>query len=311
MQPDARRASSRCCARMGADVTLTPTGEACGEPVGELRVRASELRATTIAGDEIPNVIDEIPALAIAAAFADGVTEVRDAAELVVKESNRIGTLRDGADEARRRRRDPRRRPLDPGRAGRGGRVRQPRRPPHRDGDGRRRQRARRGLDGHGLARGGVVVSRVRARSRPPDRGRRAMTTVIAIDGPSGSGKSTVARGVAARLGLPVLDTGAMYRAVTLAVLEAGDPARRRPDVRGDRAQRRDHGRRRPDDARRPRRERRDPGPDRDRCGVDRVRASRGARDPRRAASASGSVATAAGWSRAATSARSCSPTRR
>jgi cytidylate kinase len=45
---------------------------------------------------------------------------------------------------------------------------------------------------------------------------------VIAIDGPAGSGKSTVARGVAARLGLPVLDTGAMYRAVTLAALERG-----------------------------------------------------------------------------------------
>jgi CMP/dCMP kinase len=47
---------------------------------------------------------------------------------------------------------------------------------------------------------------------------------VIAIDGPSGSGKSTVARGVANGLGLPVLDTGAMYRAVTLAVLGAGVP---------------------------------------------------------------------------------------
>jgi cytidylate kinase len=48
---------------------------------------------------------------------------------------------------------------------------------------------------------------------------------VVAIDGPSGSGKSTVARGVAARLGLEVLDTGAMYRALTLVVLEQGiDP---------------------------------------------------------------------------------------
>ena len=45
---------------------------------------------------------------------------------------------------------------------------------------------------------------------------------VVAIDGPSGSGKSTVARQVADRLGLKVLDTGAMYRAVTLAVLERG-----------------------------------------------------------------------------------------
>lgn len=48
------------------------------------------------------------------------------------------------------------------------------------------------------------------------------MTVVVAIDGPSGSGKSTVARAVAAVLGLPVLDTGAMYRAITLAVLDAG-----------------------------------------------------------------------------------------
>ncbi|HEV7525495.1 MAG TPA: (d)CMP kinase, partial [Acidimicrobiia bacterium] len=50
------------------------------------------------------------------------------------------------------------------------------------------------------------------------------MTLVVAIDGPSGSGKSTVARGVADALGLPVLDTGAMYRAVTLAALEAKIP---------------------------------------------------------------------------------------
>ncbi len=49
---------------------------------------------------------------------------------------------------------------------------------------------------------------------------------VVAIDGPAGSGKSTIARAVAERLGLPVLDTGAMYRAVTLAVLESGiDPS--------------------------------------------------------------------------------------
>lgn len=51
------------------------------------------------------------------------------------------------------------------------------------------------------------------------------MIRVVAIDGPAGSGKSTVARAAAARLGLEVLDTGAMYRAVTLAVLDAGaDP---------------------------------------------------------------------------------------
>jgi 3-phosphoshikimate 1-carboxyvinyltransferase len=79
--------------RMGAEIELTMLGETCGEPFGELRVRGSSLVATTIAGAEIPNVIDEIPALAMAAAFADGVTEIRDAQELLVKESNRIGAL--------------------------------------------------------------------------------------------------------------------------------------------------------------------------------------------------------------------------
>ena len=79
--------------RMGADIEIEPAGERCGEPVGNLRVRAAALHATTIEGDEIANLQDEIPALAVAAAFADGVTEVRDAAELTVKESNRIGAL--------------------------------------------------------------------------------------------------------------------------------------------------------------------------------------------------------------------------
>jgi 3-phosphoshikimate 1-carboxyvinyltransferase len=79
--------------RMGAAIELRPHGEVCGEPVGELHVRAEPLAATTIAGDEVANVVDEIPALAVAAAFADGVTEIRDAAELAVKETNRIGTL--------------------------------------------------------------------------------------------------------------------------------------------------------------------------------------------------------------------------
>jgi 3-phosphoshikimate 1-carboxyvinyltransferase len=79
--------------RMGADITVDPVDERCGEPVGNVRVRASRLHATVIAGDEIPNVQDEVPALAVAAAFADGVTEVRDAGELSLKESNRIVTV--------------------------------------------------------------------------------------------------------------------------------------------------------------------------------------------------------------------------
>jgi 3-phosphoshikimate 1-carboxyvinyltransferase len=79
--------------RMGGDIDVDTSDERCGEPVGNIRVRASALTATTIAGDEVPNVQDEVPALAVAAAFADGVTEVRDAAELSLKESNRIASL--------------------------------------------------------------------------------------------------------------------------------------------------------------------------------------------------------------------------
>ena len=54
------------------------------------------------------------------------------------------------------------------------------------------------------------------------DRDRRTFTGVVAVDGPSGTGKSTVSRAVATALGARYLDTGAMYRAVTLAVLRAG-----------------------------------------------------------------------------------------
>ncbi len=79
--------------RMGAAIEMVTTGERLGEPVGELRVRAAPLHATTVEGATIPWVIDEIPVLAVAAAFADGVTEFRDAGELRVKESDRIATV--------------------------------------------------------------------------------------------------------------------------------------------------------------------------------------------------------------------------
>jgi 3-phosphoshikimate 1-carboxyvinyltransferase len=79
--------------RMGADVAVEQHEVRVGEPVGDITVRAAPLHGTTIAGDEMPSVQDEIPALAVAAAFADGVTDIRDAAELRVKESDRIGTV--------------------------------------------------------------------------------------------------------------------------------------------------------------------------------------------------------------------------
>lgn len=78
---------------MGANITRLNEHLASGEPVCDLLVRHSELHATTIEGDIIPALIDEIPVIAVMAAFADGTTVIKDAAELKVKESNRIDTV--------------------------------------------------------------------------------------------------------------------------------------------------------------------------------------------------------------------------
>jgi 3-phosphoshikimate 1-carboxyvinyltransferase len=75
---------------MGADITQENFREVAGEPVADLHVRYSRLKACTIAGNVIPRLIDEIPILAVAAATAVGTTVIRDAAELRVKESDRL-----------------------------------------------------------------------------------------------------------------------------------------------------------------------------------------------------------------------------
>ncbi|MGV0027636.1 3-phosphoshikimate 1-carboxyvinyltransferase [Phormidesmis priestleyi] len=80
-------------AQMGADITLKNQREVAGEPVADLRVRHSQLKGCTIAGDLIPRLIDEIPILAVAATFATGTTIIRDAEELRVKESDRISVM--------------------------------------------------------------------------------------------------------------------------------------------------------------------------------------------------------------------------
>ncbi len=78
---------------MGADISLENQREVAGEPVADLRVRHSQLKACQIAGDVIPRLIDEIPILAVAAVFASGTTVIRDAEELRVKESDRIAVM--------------------------------------------------------------------------------------------------------------------------------------------------------------------------------------------------------------------------
>ncbi len=74
---------------MGAEVRVSERVDG-REPMATLRVGTSRLRATRVGGSLIPRLIDELPVLAVAAACADGPTELRDAAELRVKESDRI-----------------------------------------------------------------------------------------------------------------------------------------------------------------------------------------------------------------------------
>ena len=79
--------------RMGADIRISNRTD-CGEPYGDITVCApQQLTATEVLKAEIPNLIDEIPVLAVAAAFAKGTTRIRNAAELRVKESDRIATV--------------------------------------------------------------------------------------------------------------------------------------------------------------------------------------------------------------------------
>lgn len=80
--------------RAGAEVTVTPRqGEDLIEESGDVTVRGAALSGVVIEGDEIPNLIDELPVLAVLGALAGGRTEIRDAAELRVKESDRIACM--------------------------------------------------------------------------------------------------------------------------------------------------------------------------------------------------------------------------
>jgi 3-phosphoshikimate 1-carboxyvinyltransferase len=81
---------------MGADIAIERPREAGGEPVGDLVVRHAPLHGVELPEALVPDMIDEFPALFIAAAVASGKTIVRGAAELRVKESDRIATMASG-----------------------------------------------------------------------------------------------------------------------------------------------------------------------------------------------------------------------
>ncbi|HEU5118460.1 MAG TPA: 3-phosphoshikimate 1-carboxyvinyltransferase, partial [Isosphaeraceae bacterium] len=78
---------------MGADIRVENERTYGGEPIADLTVRTSELQGISVGGTVIPNLIDEIPILAVAATCATGRTEIRDAGELRVKETDRIAAM--------------------------------------------------------------------------------------------------------------------------------------------------------------------------------------------------------------------------
>lgn len=79
---------------MGADIRIVNENTICGESVGDIVIKGVDgLKGVTIKGDIIPKVIDEIPIIAVAASFAEGITVIDDAGELRVKESDRIRAM--------------------------------------------------------------------------------------------------------------------------------------------------------------------------------------------------------------------------
>ena len=83
----------RVCRMMNADLTVLPHEITDGEPSADLLVRSSSLKGCVIEGSLIPTLIDELPVIAVMACFAEGTTVIRDAAELKVKESDRIAVM--------------------------------------------------------------------------------------------------------------------------------------------------------------------------------------------------------------------------
>ena len=91
-----RRAVIEILQMMGADITLYNEYEPGYEPVADIRIRSSRLHGIAIPPRLVPSAIDEFPAIFIAAAYADGLTVLRNAAELRVKESDRLQAMADG-----------------------------------------------------------------------------------------------------------------------------------------------------------------------------------------------------------------------
>ncbi|MCX7631709.1 MAG: 3-phosphoshikimate 1-carboxyvinyltransferase [Turneriella sp.] len=222
--------------QMGADIEILPQRSECGEKGGDVLVRHAPLKGVHIAPEEIPALIDELPILSIAGAFAEGRFSFRNAKELRVKESDRIALLAKNFTAT-------------------GAEVEEYEDGLAVEGDPRRPLAGRvvSGMD-HRIVMALEIADLVSRQIASPDvplaqtpaqlviEGREWVKTsfpafydklhaaldfkdatarkgAITIDGPAGSGKSTVAHLVAQKLGFCHIDSGALYRAFTWAAL--------------------------------------------------------------------------------------------
>ncbi len=220
---------------MGGNIEIFNTTEQGGEAVADLHVSSSALSAIDVPPEWVPGMIDEFPILMIAASVADGITRVRGAAELRVKESDRIAVMATGLRTMGVA--------IDEYEDGFDLHGKQAFRFSDAVVDGCGDHRCAMSYLVAGLLSSGVV--RVKgiaaiATSYPgfiadmqsmgvqvcaEEEGSvklRPNIPVIAIDGPSGAGKGTIASMLAKRLGWHLLDSGALYRLLTLAAHQQG-----------------------------------------------------------------------------------------
>src|SRR6266566_1674040 len=226
--------------RMGAHVERVNLRDEGGEPVADLVARPAALRGTEVSAAEVPTLVDEVPVLAVLAsrAAAGSETVFREVGELRVKESNRLEliatNLRAVGVEAEARGNDlfvcgTTRRPS--------GRIETAR--DHRLAMAFAVLGTLPGADVRLSELPSVLCRPASHRERGKGKGETVTLRVIAIDGPAASGKSSTASVVARRLGWAHLDSGALYRAITLAVLDnlgetAGERARERGKGKGE-----------------------------------------------------------------------------